>query len=256
MQNSTRSRTKLTERLNMNRDKPFLMLLNEDIIRRIQEFTSVNNLLNTCSVFKDVKRNCFIWKLTLERTRQYHRDRKFRIHLLRLVCWPAKQLLLHICCLHTLGGHTDAVWSLVVLPNGALACGSADSSSKLWSTDTRTCLHTLTGHMDMVLSLVVLPNGVLASGSADSSIKLWSMDTQACLHTLTGHTSSVISLVVLPDGVLATGSRDSSIKLWDADTQACLHALIGHTSFVYSLVVLPNGVHASGSFDSSIRLWK
>ena len=64
----------------MNRDKPFLLLLSDDIIRRIQEYTSVNNLMNTCSAFKDVKRNCFAWKLTLEKTRQYHRDETFRNH--------------------------------------------------------------------------------------------------------------------------------------------------------------------------------
>ena len=50
----------------------------------------------------------------------------------------------------TLTGHTNGhVYSLVVLPNGDLASGSADNTIKIWNPNDGTLKRTLTGHTIM-----------------------------------------------------------------------------------------------------------
>ena len=62
--------------------------------------------------------------------------------------------------LTTLIGHTDWVWSLVVLPNGLLASGSYDSTIKRWDIKSGNEIITLSGHTWLYVNcLVVLPDG-------------------------------------------------------------------------------------------------
>jgi WD40 repeat protein len=65
------------------------------------------------------------------------------------------------------------VFSLVLLPDGTLASGSADNTIKIWNPSTGTCLRTLSGHANWVFSLALFPDGTLASGSRDQTIKIW-----------------------------------------------------------------------------------
>ncbi len=71
-------------------------------------------------------------------------------------------------------GHTDWIYSLVVLPDGLLASGCDDDTIRIWNFNTGINIKTLTGHTHDVRSLVVLSDDLLASGSYDSTIKIWS----------------------------------------------------------------------------------
>ena len=77
----------------------------------------------------------------------------------------------------TLTGHTDAVSSVAITPDG----------------------------------------GTLVSGSADRTIKVWRLSDGALLRTLTGYTSIVHSVAISPDGgTLAWGGEDNTIQVWRA----------------------------------------
>ncbi len=115
----------------------------------------------------------------------------------------------------TLTGHSSAIYSLILLPDGNLASGSGDGTIKVWDTNDFQCLSTLTGHSNFIWSLILLQNGNLASGSADGKIKVWDTNDFKCLSTLTGHSGSIFSLILLPNGNLASGSDDITIKVWD-----------------------------------------
>lgn len=92
--------------------------------------------------------------------------------------------------LHTLEGHSDAIWWVSFSPDGKIiASASQDKTVKLWSLDGKT-LKTLRGYSDSVMSVAFHPNHntpskrgknkekylILASASKDGSVKLWQLD--------------------------------------------------------------------------------
>jgi len=73
----------------------------------------------------------------------------------------------------SLGGHTETVSMVILLPNGFLASGSFDNTVKIWDPYKGILIKTLEGHESAVWSLVVTKNGLLASAGDNSLIKLW-----------------------------------------------------------------------------------
>ena len=159
---------------------------------------------------------------------------------------------------HTLEGHSCAVQSFQVLPNGCLASGSLDKTIKIWDPSQGfKCIQTLQGHNHTVYSLQVLSNGCLASASCDKTIKIWDPSQGfKCIQTWQGHSDAVFSLQVLPNGCLASASHDNTIKIWDPKQGfKCIQTLTEHSNNVWSLQVLSNGCLASASHDNTIKIW-
>ena len=75
----------------------------------------------------------------------------------------------------TLKGHMDAVWTLVARPNGQLASGSQDFTSRIWDTKTGECVRMFEWHTHKVTSVTVLPSGQFASGSYDKTARIWNL---------------------------------------------------------------------------------
>jgi hypothetical protein len=65
-----------------------------DIFYNIQQFTSINALLNTSKSLDDVKHRLFCWKLNQDASEQFRSNRIFRNHLLGLLHDIRKQLSL------------------------------------------------------------------------------------------------------------------------------------------------------------------
>ncbi len=70
-----------------------------------------------------------------------------------------------------------------------LACGSEDSTVKLWHTITGELIATFTGHLSNVHQLTFSPDGnILASGSSDGTVRFWDIETKQAQQTrITGH---------------------------------------------------------------------
>jgi len=84
-------------------------------------------------------------------------------------------------CEHSLNGHTGAVTSVAVSPDGRLLCsGSSDRTLKLWDLETGELIHTFAGrslwfsggHSDRIITVTFSPDGqTLISGSDDGTLK-------------------------------------------------------------------------------------
>lgn len=77
--------------------------------------------------------------------------------------------------IHTLKGHTGAVFSVAVSGDGqTIASGSEDKTVKIWHLETGELLGTFTGHTEAVNAVIFTPDGAtLASASLDKTIKIW-----------------------------------------------------------------------------------
>lgn len=50
--------------------------------------------------------------------------------------------------MHTMLGHTKAVWCITGLPRARLLSGSEDRTAKIWDAQNGRCLFTIAGHKD------------------------------------------------------------------------------------------------------------
>ncbi|GAB4038378.1 WD40 domain-containing protein [Spirosoma gilvum] len=161
--------------------------------------------------------------------------------------------------LRTFIGHTDAVHSVAITPDGHYALsGSYDNTLKLWSILTGQEVRSFRGHKEQVYSVAISPNGKYAlSGSSDDSLKIWDIQTGLQLRSLIGHTSGVRSVAFSPDGRYAlSGSHDKTLKLWDVQSGQQVHTFKGHTDMVIAVAFSPDGKYAlSGSADYTLKLW-
>ena len=108
--------------------------------------------------------------------------------------------------------------ALAFSPDGALlACGSDDSTVKLWNTITGELVTTFTGHLSDIRRLTFSPEGnILASGSSDGTVRFWNINTmEALLTRITGH-MWIRTASFLGDGSkLASAISNGIITVWD-----------------------------------------
>jgi WD40 repeat protein len=153
-------------------------------------------------------------------------------------------------CVHTLHGHSSAVTSVGITPDGqTVVSGSADSTIKLWNLNMRQEIHTLSGHSQGITSIALSRDGqTIASGSKDKTIKLWNLSTKEEIYTIAGHSDIITSVVISPDNkTLASASEDTTIKLWNLSNGEEIRTLKWQVKVFYSLAIL-------FSFDGNILL--
>ena len=87
-------------------------------------------------------------------------------------------------------GHTDSVYSLILVKDGNLASGSADETIKIWKRENDQCFKTLQCHTGRIWALESKYTFDLISCSGEESIKIWNVTSGECIRTLIGHTHS------------------------------------------------------------------
>ncbi|MHC5599634.1 MAG: protein kinase domain-containing protein [Nostoc sp.] len=174
---------------------------------------------------------------------------------------PAEEWAKNLTLVNTLTGHSDAISSVAIAPDGqTIASGSHDRTIKLWNPQTGKLIRTIYGHSLPVLSVAISPDSQnLASGSLDETIKQWNLSNGQQIRSIKadGYVAWNNAIAISPDNqFIATGSTDKTIRLWNFATGQRLRTLYGHSLPVLSVAISPNGqTLASGSTDKSIRLW-
>ena len=161
----------------------------------------------------------------------------------------------------TLTGHTDAVWSVAVSPDGqTLVSGSEDKTIKLWQLSTGQIWRTLKSNSEQVLSVAFSPDGQsLTSGSfaTANAIRTWQLQTGELHRQFSPQANKVWSVDISSNGeTLASTSGERGIKIWHLPTGELRQSLKGHTDTVWSVKISPDGKFlASGSKDKTIKVW-
>lgn len=173
----------------------------------------------------------------------------------------SSRLLSAVAQEQTLSGHSEAVWSVAVTPDGqTLVSASGDKTIKLWDLSTGEQRRTLAGNAAIVLSVALTPDGQnLASGSyaAEKAIKIWHLPTGELRPLYFGRSNNVWSVAISPNGQnLASSNGDGSIKLWHLPDGDLYRTLTGHLDTVWSVAISPDGqTLASGSKDRTVKVW-
>lgn len=176
--------------------------------------------------------------------------------------------------------------TLVVLPDGAVACGNADGSIRVFEPESGRERTRLGGPGSRVTALAVGRAGtLLAAGDGEGNLclldiasgervaaaeargkvlslavrneELWcgednlvvvrALESLDTLRTLEGHQGRVHDLSVSPDGTrVASASHDGTVRVWHARRGDCLLVLTGSGNYVYSVAFDPTGQRLAG----------
>ena len=119
-------------------------------------------------------------------------------------------------CRHTLGGHTDRVFSVAFSPDGnTLASASADRTVRVWNVRTGQEHATLGRYKDFAKAVCFSPDGKTLASGASNSIQLWDASPSQERHTQGTHGRASSRCAFSPDSgkTLAASSLDKTIKL-------------------------------------------
>ncbi|QSJ16436.1 serine/threonine protein kinase [Nostoc sp. UHCC 0702] len=174
---------------------------------------------------------------------------------------PAEEWAKNLSSVNTLTGHSEAVSSVAIAPDGqTIASASHDRTIKLWNLQTGKLIRTIYGHSLPVLSVAISPDGqTLTSGSLDETIKQWNLSNGQQIRSIKadGYVAWNNAIAITSDNqIIATGSADKTVRLWNYTTGQRLRTLYGHSLPVLSVAISSNGqTLASGSTDKTIRVW-
>ncbi len=108
--------------------------------------------------------------------------------------------------------------TLVFSPDGRLlACGSEDSTIKLWNSVTGKLIATFTGHLSTVGTLAFSPDSsTLASGCEDGTVRFWDTKKRKPMQNrITGHMLMRTASLLNDGSKLASISSDGILTVWN-----------------------------------------
>ena len=168
-------------------------------------------------------------------------------------------------CSASMGGHTEAVITVVFSPDGTrLASGSGDSTVRFWDIQTQTPEFTCKGHTHWILVVSWSPDGRrIVSACKRGQISLWDPATGESLRQkMSGHAQWITWLCWEPqhrDGecrYFVSASKDSTLRIWDSLKFCCTRVLSGHSAGVTCVKWGGEGLIYSSSQDRSVRVWR
>lgn len=158
----------------------------------------------------------------------------------------------------TLRGHTDAVFSLALAPDGkVVASGGGDGVVRLWKLADRREQAALHGHIGKVYAVAWSPDGqTIASGGEDKTIRLWNAATGEELQTLATVPKSVNALAFSSDGSTIAAAVELKVFFWKLDGRRDTRILSGHRRSISGMAFLP-GRNELVTFagDQTVRIW-
>jgi WD40 repeat protein/transcriptional regulator with XRE-family HTH domain len=161
----------------------------------------------------------------------------------------------------TLRGHTDALTSVAISPDGKrIATSSLDGTAKVWDPVTGQEILTLRGHSDGVWNVTFSPDGSkFVTASSDKTAKVWDAASGKALVTLSGHTEGITCVVFSPtdNGArVVTASDDGTAKVWDVKTGRELLTLSSKSGRISGVAFSPDGARIATAQDEGIaKVW-
>ncbi len=161
-------------------------------------------------------------------------------------------------------GHTDAVSSVVVSPDGTfILSGSDDDTVRLWDRASGKEKWKLTAGLGNVLSVTVTPDGKRAfvggglAGGKDFAVRQYDLATRAEISRLVGHFKPVWGIAVSRDTrQVLTGSADQTSRLWDLETGEEVLRYPGHEDGINCVSLSSDGKLAlAGGDDGTLQVW-
>lgn len=165
----------------------------------------------------------------------------------------------------SLGGHSDAVYSLALTPDGkTLASGGYDYSIRLWNLDDGMERVALSVNQGAIMGLAFRPDGqLLASAGYDRTAKIYAMPGGARLETFPQALKELNTVVFSPDGqTLLTGGGDNRIRAYQIGgdgregSNALTATVFAHEGAILRLNFSPDGrTLASSADDRTVKLF-
>ena len=163
------------------------------------------------------------------------------------------------------GGHSDAVYAVVINPLGThLATSGYDRRILVHETESGKVDHVLTGHNGSIFGLSFDATGdILCSASADGTVKVWNVNDGIRLDTMSQPQAEQYRVVVTPDNrrIVAVGA-DSRLRVWSLVSRQVpkinplLSSVFGHEQPIVCLTVSATGERiATAAEDGTLRAW-
>lgn len=162
--------------------------------------------------------------------------------------------------LHTLSGHTGAIFSCAWSPSGAhLLTGGADKSAIVWDVASGSIGQAFAFHTATVLDAEWGSDSLFATASSDKTVAVCALGSDVPIRVFTGHADEVNAIGWSPSrALLASGSDDGTARLWSvadlisngssgappapsSSAGMCAAVLSGHKKSIYSVEWAPTG---------------
>jgi WD40 repeat protein len=161
--------------------------------------------------------------------------------------------------LYTFTGHTGAVRSVALTPDGRYALSGADDFTvRVWDLERGTRAQCFQGHTDWIRAVTVSSDSRwAASASDDQTVRLWDLESGSAATVIEALGDWPKALAITPDGARILVAGDGySIQVRTIGNPRAVRFLKGHRGVVNAIVVTPDGRHAlSAADDRTIRVW-
>ena len=178
----------------------------------------------------------------------------------------------HFKCLHTLEGHTEYLWCLVISPDGQTLVSGCYDIVKVWDLRSGQLICTLNLYRPVIaFRIVISPDWQTLVSDYEGRIEVWELWTGQKIRTFKA--DDVGSLAITPNGqtLICGGSRNchyprwqdsvaggvnNTIKVWNVRTGQELCTLEGHSSQVKHIAISHDQqTIVSYSTDNTINVW-
>ena len=154
---------------------------------------------------------------------------------------------------HTLTGHTNYIWDVVVTPDGRRAISASnDRTAALWdlANDLRLCVYR--GAETEVCSVAISADGGrVAGGCLNGDVLVWAVHRPEPLVRFS-HGASDAKVAWL-GGSIISGGQDGYLRLWTNDRLR--QEDLVHEAAILKVAPLGSGAIATASEDTTIRVW-